>query len=96
MATSDATTPDEMIAACRRTGARRCGRSRCHPRRTCRLAISEGMLYGMIGYYVPLERFPDTYNGQPLGLAWFGQPEELHVALPEHGVRRPSDRTLVP
>ncbi|WP_083678613.1 DUF1801 domain-containing protein [Nocardiopsis sp. CNR-923] len=26
----------------------------------------EGMLYGMIGYYVPLERFPDTYNGQPL------------------------------
>jgi hypothetical protein len=27
------------------------------------------MQYGMIGYYVPLERFPDTYNGQPLGLA---------------------------
>lgn len=29
----------------------------------------EGILYGMIGWYVPLERFPDTYNGQPLGLA---------------------------
>ena len=29
----------------------------------------EGMAYGMIAYYVPLERFPDTYNGQPLGLA---------------------------
>ena len=29
----------------------------------------EGMSYGMIGYYVPLERFPDTYNGRPLGLA---------------------------
>ncbi len=28
----------------------------------------EGMQYGMIGYYVPLERFADTYNGQPLGL----------------------------
>jgi hypothetical protein len=27
------------------------------------------MAYGMIAYYVPLERFPDTYNGQPLGLA---------------------------
>ena len=27
------------------------------------------MLYGMIGWYVPLERFPDTYNKQPLGLA---------------------------
>jgi hypothetical protein len=27
------------------------------------------MQYGMIGWYVPLERYPDTYNGQPLGLA---------------------------
>src|SRR5437660_251450 len=26
----------------------------------------EAMNYGMIGYEVPLERFPDTYNGQPL------------------------------
>ena len=26
----------------------------------------EGMQYGMIGYYVPLERYPETYNGQPL------------------------------
>ncbi len=26
----------------------------------------EGMLWGLIGYFVPLERFPDTYNGQPL------------------------------
>jgi hypothetical protein len=29
----------------------------------------EGIQYGMIGWYVPLETFPDTYNGQPLGLA---------------------------
>ena len=27
----------------------------------------EGMSYGMIGYWVPLETYPDTYNGQPLG-----------------------------
>jgi hypothetical protein len=26
----------------------------------------ESMDYGMIAYAVPLERFPDTYNGQPL------------------------------
>jgi hypothetical protein len=26
----------------------------------------EGMAFGMIGWSVPLERFPDTYNGQPL------------------------------
>ena len=31
--------------------------------------FEEGMLYDMIGWYVPLERFGDTYNGQPLGLA---------------------------
>lgn len=29
----------------------------------------EGPLFGMISYYVPLTRFPDTYNGQPLWLA---------------------------
>jgi hypothetical protein len=27
------------------------------------------MQYGMIGWYVPLERFSDTYNGQPIGPA---------------------------
>lgn len=26
----------------------------------------EGMEYGMISYYIPLEQFPDTYNKQPL------------------------------
>ena len=26
----------------------------------------EGISFGMIGYYVPLEVYPDTYNGQPL------------------------------
>jgi hypothetical protein len=31
--------------------------------------FDEGMEYGMIGYSVPLERYPDTYNGEPLGLA---------------------------
>lgn len=27
---------------------------------------AEGMSWGMIGWVVPLERYPDTYNGQPL------------------------------
>jgi hypothetical protein len=27
----------------------------------------EGVQFGMIGYYVPLSVFPDTYNKQPLG-----------------------------
>ena len=29
----------------------------------------EGMQYGMIHWYVPLSRFPKTYNGQPLCIA---------------------------
>ena len=29
----------------------------------------EGMQYGMIGYYIPLVEYPDTYNGQPLTIA---------------------------
>jgi len=29
----------------------------------------EGMQYGMIGWYIPLSRYPNTYNGQPLSLA---------------------------
>ena len=29
----------------------------------------EGMQYGMISYHVPLELFPSTYNGRPLGVA---------------------------
>ena len=31
--------------------------------------FEEGMAFGMIAWYVPLATFPDTYNGQPLGLA---------------------------
>ena len=29
----------------------------------------EGIGYGMIGWVVPLETYPDTYNGQPLAYA---------------------------
>jgi len=29
----------------------------------------EGMQHGMIGYYIPLDRYRDTDNGQPLGIA---------------------------
>ncbi len=29
----------------------------------------ETMNWGMISYEIPLERFPDTYNKQPLNLA---------------------------
>jgi hypothetical protein len=28
--------------------------------------FEEGMQYGMLSYMIPLERYPTTYNGQPL------------------------------
>jgi hypothetical protein len=40
----------------------------------------EGMQFGMIGYSIPLERYPDTYNGQPLGIASLAN-QKRHVAL---------------
>lgn len=30
---------------------------------------AEGMAFGMIGYVIPLSRYPRTYNGQPLSYA---------------------------
>jgi hypothetical protein len=38
------------------------------------------MAFGMIGWYVPLERFPDTYNGQPLGLAALAS-QKNHISV---------------
>lgn len=40
----------------------------------------EGMLYGMIGYYVPLSVYPDTYNGLPLGYVALAS-QKNHMSL---------------
>src|SRR5687767_9625945 len=40
----------------------------------------EGMLFGMIGWYIPLARFPDTYNKQPLCLAALAS-QKQHLSL---------------
>lgn len=45
----------------------------------------EGIQYGMIGWYVPLARFPDTYNGQPLGIAALAS-QKQYMALYLNGV----------
>src|ERR687892_507531 len=66
------TTPDEYIATL--------PSDRREPMATVREVINanlpegfeEGILYGIISWHVPLERFPNTYNKQPLGLAGLG------------------------
>jgi len=69
MVSSAATTPDEYIASLPQDRRDAVARVREVVRDNLPTGYEEGMQYGMIGWYVPLERFPDTYNGQPLSLA---------------------------
>lgn len=69
MATSDASSPDEMIAALPPDRREAIAKVREVIRANLPAGYEEGMLFGMIGWYVPLQRFPNTYNKQPLGLA---------------------------
>ncbi len=47
--------------------------------------FEETMTFGMLGYVVPLDRFPDTYNGQPLGVISLAN-QKNHVAVYLMGV----------
>lgn len=62
-------TPDEYIASLPEDRRKAIAAVRNVVRENLPPGFEEGMQYGMIGWYIPLERFPDTYNGQPLGLA---------------------------
>ena len=69
MAGSDTLTVDEYIANLPPERQASISAVRDAVRRNLPAGYEEGMQFGMIAWYVPLERFPDTYNGQPLGLA---------------------------
>lgn len=69
MVTSQARTPDEYVASLPEDRREAVARVREVVNENLPEGYREGMQYGMIGWYVPLERFSDTYNGQPLGLA---------------------------
>lgn len=43
----------------------------------------EGIAFGMIGWTIPLDRYPDTYNGQPLGIVSLAA-QKRHNALYLH------------
>ena len=40
----------------------------------------EAMAFGMIGWGIPLDDYPNTYNGQPLGIAALAS-QKNHMAL---------------
>ena len=44
--------------------------------------FEEGVEFGMLSWHAPLERYPDTYNGRPLGfLALANQKQHMAVYL---------------
>ena len=47
--------------------------------------VEEAMNFGMISYEIPLSRYPDTYNGQPLMYAALAA-QKHHYALYLHSV----------
>ena len=72
MATSKIETVQEYLAALSSERRSALAQVRRVVRNHLPRGFREGILYGMIGYYVPLSRHPDTYNGQPLLLAALG------------------------
>ena len=80
MVTSTALTPDEYLASL--SEDRRATVSGVRDVINANLpgGFEEGMLYGMLAWYVPLERFPDTSNGQPLSLVALAS-QKAHVSL---------------
>ena len=69
MVSSDARTPEEYLAQLPEERRRVVSAVVDVVRAHLPPGFEEGMGYGMMGWYVPLETFPDTYNGQPLALA---------------------------
>ncbi len=69
MVRSTAANPEEYIASLPDGRREAVAKVRDVVNRNLPPGYEEGMTSGMIGWWVPLETFPDTYNGQPLGLA---------------------------
>jgi hypothetical protein len=66
MASSSAPTPEHYIDELPPDRAEVVSRVRDVIRANLPRGYQESMLWGMITYSIPLERYPNTYNGQPL------------------------------
>ena len=80
MTSSSATTPDEYIESLPPDRREAVSAIRDVVRSNLPPGYEEGIQHGMIAWYVPLERFPDTYNGEPLGLAGLAN-QKNHISL---------------
>lgn len=54
--------------------------------------FEETMQFGMIGYAIPLECFPNTYNGQALGSVFLAS-QKRHISVYLHGLHANQELT---
>ena len=80
MVTSEALTPEDYLAQLPDDRRRIVSAVRDVIRANLPPGFREGMAYGMIGWAVPLETYPDTSSGQPLGLAGLAS-QKRYVSL---------------
>ena len=85
MVSSKAATPEAYIAELPPERAAVIGHVRDLVNRNLPEGYGEAMAYGMICWGIPLSRYPDTYNGQPLGYAALAA-QKNHYALYLSGV----------
>lgn len=83
--TAGATTPDDYIAALPADRREALAAVRQVVLDHLPEGFEEVVQYGMISYVVPLDRYPDTYNGQPLAVASLAN-QKRHMALYLMGV----------
>jgi uncharacterized protein YdhG (YjbR/CyaY superfamily) len=92
MVSSKAATPDAYIAELPPERAALVARLRALVNAAIPPGYVERMSWGMIGWEVPLETYPDTYNGQPLVYAGLAA-QKNHTALYLNCVYASEERT---
>ena len=92
MVSSKAATPEAYIAELPPERAELVSRVRDLVNANLPHGYVERMNWGMISWEVPLERYPDTYNGQPLAYAGLAA-QKNHTALYLNCVYASQERT---
>lgn len=77
---SDATTVEEYLNSLPEDRRKALAAVRREIRRNLPKGYQEGMQFGMISYHIPLRRYPETYNGQPLSYAALAS-QKRHMAV---------------
>jgi hypothetical protein len=92
MVSSKAATPEDYIAELPRERAALIAHVRDLVNANLPPGYREGVGWGMIGWVLPLERYPNTYNGQPLVYAGLAA-QKNHNALYLNGVYGSQERS---